>query len=308
MQKALWDIGAFNGIKDRHGREVTLETAIDGTDGSMTQQALANAKRMGYVQKNNSFVKNPNNSNKTNTSSNRKQPVTTSGANFPSQVFVKPNSELTNVQDSSLGHAIYLHYPNFVGRSSNAIKIGNIDLGKVIGDPDIPVGHAATVLIGPNNEATYYEYGRYAGKGFGHVRPTAKGGNWQKIKLPPINVGENDSTYMARIQHLLPDTKTGAYQAMTIPNVDVEKATNWIVDQANNVNRPEYSAFGNTCANGACNAIIPFQIIPEYHSSQGRNNEGYSNDAKLWSILPNSTGDIASKVRKRASKVYTMNK
>ena len=37
-----------------------------------------------------------------------------------------------------------------------------------------------------------------------------------------------------------------------------KKATNWIVDQANNVNRPEYSAFGNTCANGACNAIIPF--------------------------------------------------
>jgi hypothetical protein len=37
MQKALWDIGAFKGIKDKHGREVTLETAIDGIDGSMTQ-------------------------------------------------------------------------------------------------------------------------------------------------------------------------------------------------------------------------------------------------------------------------------
>lgn len=58
MQKALWDIGAFKGVKDRHGREVTLETAIDGIDGSMTQQALTNAKKMGYVQKNNQFIKN----------------------------------------------------------------------------------------------------------------------------------------------------------------------------------------------------------------------------------------------------------
>ncbi len=61
MQKALWDIGAFKGIKDRHGREATLETVVDGIDGSMTQQALANAKRMGYVQKsNNGFVKKQN--------------------------------------------------------------------------------------------------------------------------------------------------------------------------------------------------------------------------------------------------------
>lgn len=305
MQKALWDIGAFKGIKDRHGREATLETAVDGTDGSMTQQALANAKRMGYVQKNNRFVKNSNNSN---ISSNRKQPITTSGANFPSQVFSNNQEEITNNQNNQLGHAIYLHYPNFVGHSSNAIKIGNMDLGKMIGDPDVPVGHAATILINPDNTATYYEYGRYPGKGFGHVRPTTKGGNWQRLKLPPKNVGENDSAYVARIQDQLPDTKTGTYQAMTIPNVDTEKAAQWIANQANNVNRPEYSAFGNTCANGACNAIIPFQIIPEYHNSQGSNNEGYSVKSKLWSILPNSTGDIASKVRKRASKVYIMNK
>lgn len=92
MQKALWDIGAFKGIKDRHGREATLETAVDGINGFMTQQALANAKRMGYIQKNSRFIRNSNNSN---TSSDKKQPITTSGANFPSQILEKASNQFT---------------------------------------------------------------------------------------------------------------------------------------------------------------------------------------------------------------------
>ena len=48
LQNSLWKIGAFKGIKDRHGREVTYNTAVDGIEGIMTRTAIANAKKMGY--------------------------------------------------------------------------------------------------------------------------------------------------------------------------------------------------------------------------------------------------------------------
>ena len=48
LQEDLWKIGAFKGIKDRHGREATYNTAVDGIEGNMTRTAIANAKKMGY--------------------------------------------------------------------------------------------------------------------------------------------------------------------------------------------------------------------------------------------------------------------
>lgn len=48
LQDQLWKIGAFKGIKDRHGRESTYDTAVDGIEGIMTRTAIANAKKMGY--------------------------------------------------------------------------------------------------------------------------------------------------------------------------------------------------------------------------------------------------------------------
>jgi len=48
LQDQLWKIGAFKGIKDRHGRESTYDTAVDGIEGNMTRTAIANAKKMGY--------------------------------------------------------------------------------------------------------------------------------------------------------------------------------------------------------------------------------------------------------------------
>ena len=49
LQEDLWKIGAFKGIKDRHGREVTYNTAVDGIEGNMTRIAIANAQKMGYT-------------------------------------------------------------------------------------------------------------------------------------------------------------------------------------------------------------------------------------------------------------------
>lgn len=108
----------------------------------------------------------------------------------------------TGSSDSELGHAIYLHYPNFVGDSKNALKIGGVDVGEMIGSPKLPVGHAAVILVDKNGKSRYVEYGRYANQG--HIigkerRPTVKGGNWRKFDLDPQRPGEDDSTYVARI-------------------------------------------------------------------------------------------------------------
>jgi len=49
LQDQLWRIGAFKGVKDRHGRESTYNTAVDGIKGNMTNAAIANAEKMGYT-------------------------------------------------------------------------------------------------------------------------------------------------------------------------------------------------------------------------------------------------------------------
>ena len=48
LQLELWNRGFFKGIKDRHGKEATYETAVDGITGKMTRQAIKNAKKAGY--------------------------------------------------------------------------------------------------------------------------------------------------------------------------------------------------------------------------------------------------------------------
>ena len=48
LQDNLWKMGAFKGIKDRHGKEATYNTAVDGITGRMTRTAIENAKQMGY--------------------------------------------------------------------------------------------------------------------------------------------------------------------------------------------------------------------------------------------------------------------
>ncbi len=73
-----------------------------------------------------------------------------------------------------------------MGETKNAVKLGNFDLGDIIGNPSIPVGHAAFILVGPNGKADYYEYGRYnSGPLIGkEKRREVKGGNWRRIALP----------------------------------------------------------------------------------------------------------------------------
>lgn len=48
LQEALFKIGAFDSIKDRKGRAVTYNTAVDGIRGRMTNAAIRKAREMGY--------------------------------------------------------------------------------------------------------------------------------------------------------------------------------------------------------------------------------------------------------------------
>lgn len=312
LQEELWKAGAFKGVKDRKGKEATFKSAVDGIRGNMTTQAIQNAKSMGFnIDENSGTIS------KLTPSKLSQNSRTTSKVTLPklSQIYDKVKTKVLNTFGNSQelednGHAIYLHYPNFVGSSKNAFKLGDFDPGEVLGNPQLPVGHAATILIDNEGNSNYYEYGRYEPKN-GHLigseqRPTVKGGNWRQFKLPKQNPGENDSVYVARIQHLLPDTKTGAYQAMSIPSVDVKRATDYIFSEANNKNRDEYGIF-NTCATGACNATLKFRKNKLNNTENSNNRQGYSEGALNWSKLPFTTDSYAQKARKAASNVYIMN-
>lgn len=49
LQLALWNKGFFKGLKDRRGRVVTYNTAVDGISGTMTKAAMKAAQDAGYI-------------------------------------------------------------------------------------------------------------------------------------------------------------------------------------------------------------------------------------------------------------------
>ena len=332
LQEALFKSGFFD-------EGTTFNKAVDGIRGGMTNRAIQRAKDAGYnvnidtgtiskaqVQSDNKFLKTPRQSIQYTDPYTEgiilSNPDNPGDSNLGNGYSRQTGTKIKKDNNSNTGRAIYIHYPNFKGSTANAISINGKDIGKMAGDAvgisTLPVGHAAAILISPEGEGTYYEYGRYTGKPgvpdeygvstFGHVRPTVKGGNWRRKKLPNIMPGESDSAYVARLQSSLPNTKTGAYQIMSFPNVNVKKATEYIESQANDIERPTYGP-GNTCANGACNSILPFiEGKREYHPLiQEFDMRGYSPGAIAWSEIPMSTGAIAREVRKRANKITIMN-
>ena len=69
LQDQLWNIGAFKGIKNRKGKELTYEQAVDGINGKMTKQAIKNAEQLGYDLNSNGVM----NTVKSNNNSSNKQ-------------------------------------------------------------------------------------------------------------------------------------------------------------------------------------------------------------------------------------------
>lgn len=214
--------------------------------------------------------------------------------------------------------AIYLNFPNFQGRTTNALKIGSIDLGKVIlgENAKLPVGHAATILFDNSGNAVMYEYGRYDQSDvrvFGEERGNTKRGNWRKRTLPKRNLEENYNDYISRIRSLIPQ-EYGSFEASYFPHIDYNKAITYINSSANNKNRSEYSLI-HTCATEASKIIKNSANIPvnkqilngiQRFTSLGRvinktkeatsdNNASWS--ARLWGLLPGSTTDYNSEIK-----------
>ncbi len=232
------------------------------------------------------------------------------------------DGESEETQQMQKGHAIYLNYPNAEGGLTGAVRIGGIDvgaaLGKITGITSAPWGHAGVIFVDEKGNSDYYDFGRYkAGSDeygvstFGTIK---KGkGNWRTKKLPKQRQGENDSTYIARVQSGLPDTKFGAYQALSFPNIDIKKAKAHINKQANDPNRRAYG-FGNTCVDAAYKSIVPFLQDPDVAekvvntSPEEYNTEGYSPFATFWSQFPGTVGYTSAAMRKIADKTYIMNK
>lgn len=212
------------------------------------------------------------------------------------------------------GHSIFINYPNFKGSAEDAIKVGPVDLGgafnKVTGlhGNYLPVGHAATILVDNNGKSKYIEYGRYDKDMpyvIGSERRNTKGGNWRVIDLPNKKSTENDSIYMRRIESLLPDTKTGDYTITSIPNVDTDKAYNYVVSSSNDPKREQYN-ITHTCAVEAKKLGLDFRVSSD-GTCHAFDKNGYDQMAKVWSNIPGSSQRISESVMSRG-KTYNMNK
>lgn len=220
-------------------------------------------------------------------------------------------------------HAIYLNFPNVGGGLAGAFRVGGIDLGATLGKATgidiLPFGHAGFILVDKEGNSNYYDYGRYKEgtdrygvSTFGTIKPGK--GNWRTKELPKQERGENDSTYVARIQGLLPDTDYGAFQATSFPTIDIEKARNYVSQQANDSARKDYSIL-NTCVNAAANSIIPFmpkeEVAQRWKSPEAFQKafdlRGYSPFASFWTLMPNSVGNVSRTMRTLGDKTYIMN-
>ena len=222
------------------------------------------------------------------------------------------------------GRAVYLHYPNFYGKASNAFVPFGLDVGKLIfGNRNVlPVGHGETLLISDDGKVKFVRYGRYK-TGTGAVRSTTKGGNWAILDYPDLNPGETVDNYIHRLLALdesrekgekyLEDSKYGAFEAIEIPNVNFQKAVDYAIQQSNDINRPEYS-LANTCATGACNTIkagyegkkkpTNFRLIPTLNGSGA--NEGIF--PYIWGTIRGTTNQYAEDMREIGSNTYIFNK
>lgn len=340
LQEQLYNMGAF-------ADGISYKKAVDGLDGKLTQAAIKKAQSMGYsydpVSK--TLSNKPNSQAKQTKMAEdprylqaiqavsqdkfgvQKDPsknnfssavlrvldffVTPAQAKESQTVITEKPQEQPSLTEGGKGRAIYLHYPNFEGKMSNAMTIGGVDVGKKISEltgikDKLPVGHGETLLVDPNGKVKYVRYGRYK-SGTGEVRNSVKGGNWGIYDYPDMKQGETTEQYIERNkgkifkgQRMFEDASYGAFEAIDIPNVDYNKALQYATAQANDKNRSEYN-IANTCATGATNTIKAGlstwdklkTYLPNFSGSDAETAKG----STFWGWLPGSTNSYARNMR-----------
>ena len=126
LQEALFNIGAYKGMKNRKGTELTYEQAVDGIFGDMSQQAIKNAEAMGYtIDRANGTVSKKKTNTTTSSTNKSKRPITTSGANFPSQVIEQAAEPTSNIYRNVLGKTINPFVStSYMGSEDDARRLG----------------------------------------------------------------------------------------------------------------------------------------------------------------------------------------
>ena len=191
---------------------------VDGIVGSKTNAALQKAQADGYALENGKLVKkNPAQSTK---------PIQPVGLN--------------NVPGVS-GSAFYINYPDHMISTAGT---GIDELGLSYFPKGTVSGHAASIIMDKDGNATYYTYGRYSGGN----------GSYVSKKLPRRQANESEEAYLKRVRPYLEYADANEkVEAVHIPNIDSDKAHEYYRSKPNENN---YNIFnGTTCSGEACRAI-----------------------------------------------------
>lgn len=217
LKRAGYNLGSSG--KNRDG--------VDGQWGSRSQAALEQAKKDGYVLQNGKLV------------SSKPTSTTTANAFVPAgaQGMVRRGQAKTQDVPATTGSAFYISYPEH--------KISTAGTGFESLGAHLPVlkGHAASIIIDANGNATYHTYGRYGDMG-----------SYKTSNLPARRAGESEQDYLKRIRPHLEYAAAGEpVRATYITGVDADKARAYYREQPQKGN---YGFFnGSTCVGEACNGI-----------------------------------------------------
>lgn len=244
---ALGSYGAYSGLKSEEKPQISeaesikqnarniqaqLKSAgynlgkVDGVWGPKSQAALDQAKKDGFTLQNGKLVSG--------------RPATTARAFVPvgSQAMVQRGQAQTQDVPTTTGSAFYISYPE---HKISTTGTGFEFLGSHLPEPIS--GHAASIIIDANGNATYHTYGRYGDMG-----------SYKTNALPARRKGESEQDYLKRIRPHLEYAAAGEpVRATYITDVDAEKARAYYKEQPQKGN---YGFFtGSTCVGEACNGI-----------------------------------------------------
>lgn len=258
---------------------------IDGIIGRKTNAALARAKADGYVWENGKLIK----PTQELTQETPRTPITglgripglagtDYGVTALGQMYMnKSPNESQEPQKVRTGSAFYINYPDHrIGTSGTGFEF----LGKYFPKGTIS-GHAASIILDENGNATYHTYGRYA---------SGKNGDYQTKTLPTKQQNETEQQYLQRIRPYLEYADNNEpVEATFIPQISAKDARNYYKQQPN---KGKYSIWnGTTCSGEACRAIdagtgkdsssLLTKLLPDTPSVLSKN---YSKNYKTYTI------------------------
>lgn len=152
-------------------------------------------------------------------------------------MYKNKKNENISSKENNKGQAFYISYPQHnIGTKGTGFEF----LGKHF---PLIKGHAASIIVDDNGNATYHTYGRYGDMG-----------SYKSWTLPAMQKGENQENYLKRIRSKLEYTQNSEpVNATHIPSIDYKKARAYYKQQPEKGN---YSFFdGTTCAGEACRGI-----------------------------------------------------